>query len=114
MANTQAMTVSEARNTVSRLRTQLKNMKEEGKRVTRLATHSTLMAAGGAGAAVLKVKMPKLPVLDLPSDVSIGTALTLAAAFDLAGDMSDELSAIGGGMLAKATGDYVEKELLKK
>ena len=108
-----AESITETRGKLERARAQIRNLKAEGARVTRLATHSTLMAAGGAGAAFLNVKMPHVPGTDISSAAAAGTALTLAAALDLAGDMGDELLAIGGGMLAKASGDYVEAELRK-
>lgn len=69
------------------------------------------MAAGGAGAGFLRVKLPNIPGTKVPSDVAIGTGLVLAATLDLAGEASDELLAFGGGMLAAGTADYVEKQL---
>lgn len=110
---TQVATLTEARTKLDRARAQLKNLKAEGQRVTRLATHSTLMAAGGAGAGFLRVKFPKIPGTDIPSDVAVGTGLILAATLDLGGDMSDEMLAIGGGMLAAGAADYTEKQLRK-
>lgn len=107
----QTATLSETRGKLERARGTIKNLKEEGRRVTRLATHSTLMAAGGVGAGVLRVKFPKIPGTDLPSDAALGTVMVLAATFDMAGDMSDELLAIGGGMLAASAADYTEKQL---
>lgn len=109
MAN--VTTLTEARDKLDRARAQIRNMKQEGQRVVKLATHSTLMAAGGVGAGVLRVKLPKVPGTDIPSDVAFGTALVVAATLDLGGDMSDEMLAFGGGMLAASAADYTEKQL---
>lgn len=106
--------ITEARGKLERARAQIRNLKSEGQRVTRLATHSTLMAAGGAGAGFLRVKMPKVPGTDIPTDLALGTSLVLAATLDLGGDMSDELLAIGGGMLAASAADFTEKQLRAK
>lgn len=112
MAQTQ--TITETRGSLERARSTIKNMKLEGQRVTRLATHGVLMAAGGAVSGFLRVNLPVVPGTDdVATDVVLGSGLMLAATLDLGGSMSDEMLAIGGGMVAASTADYVEKQFRK-
>lgn len=109
-----ALTLSETRGRLERARAQVRSMKAEGARVTRLATHTTLASGGGAVAGYLKVKRPTVRIAGTQVNTAVGLGLvaTLAASLDFAGDYSDELQAIGSGMLAKAAGDAVERNLM--
>lgn len=108
---TRTASIVETRGQLDRARAKIRTMKNEGQRVTRLATHSMLMTGGGALAGVLRVKYPKITGTEIPSDAALGSAMVLAATLDLAGDMSDELLAIGGGMLAASAASFTEKQL---
>lgn len=60
-----------------------------------------MTAAGGAGAAVLDRQLPTIAGIE--SKLIVGAGLTMIGVTELAGDYSDEVLAMGSGMLAVTT-----------
>lgn len=102
--------ISEYKGALERARAQIRNYKEHGQRMTVLGSHTLLTASGGAISGVLRVKKPTIAD-KVPTDLLVGSAFCTAAMLDLGGDYSDELNAIGSGMIAAYTAREVEEAL---
>lgn len=96
-----------------RARNQIANIREEVAHATEMVTDSVLVASGGAVAAVLDAKMPKIPGTELDSKLIVGSLMCGMASFGGAGDYSRQLNAIGGGLLAVEAHAQVTKMLAK-
>ena len=110
MSGTIQGNVSDLRQAVERYRNQLKAVKIEGQRMAVLGTHAVLTAGGGAIVGVLRVHAPKIGgKIDTP--LLVGSALCTAALLDIGGDYSDEMNALGAGMLAAVAATETEAML---
>lgn len=89
----------------------LANVREQAEHAVSLGTTALLTSAGGAGAAVLDVKMPKIPGTEVDSKLAVGSAFCAMALFDMGGEYSEQLNAIGSGMLAVSAYDAAKKAL---
>jgi hypothetical protein len=108
----ETMSLTRTREALDRAKSQLRNLRVHGQRMTVLGTHSLLTVGGGAISGVLSVKMPKVAGR-VDTDLLVGSAMCTAAMLDLAGDHSDELNAIGSGLLAAAAAREVGEALRK-
>lgn len=106
------ITKEQAVKSLERAKATLKSLREEGQRVAKLGVHAGLTVVGGVGAGVLAVKMPKVPGTDIDSDLALGGLLCAVALADVAGDWSDELNAMGAGMLAAGVARETQKALI--
>jgi hypothetical protein len=91
----------------------LSNVKEQAEHAVSLGMDALLTSTGGAAAAVLDEKMPKVPGTEVDSKLALGSALCAMALFDVAGEYSAQLNALGAGMLAVSAYDMT-REALKK
>lgn len=89
------------------------NIKEHSERGAAVISGSLLTAGGGALAAVLDAKMPKVPGLEIDSKLALGGALVAAAVLDLAGDYSMQMTEVGSGLLAVVAHEATTKALAK-
>lgn len=100
---------------VNRLKSLAKAAREHTREATRRGTSVIVAGAGGFLAGVIDDRIPE--VGGLPTNVMLGVALGLAGAVDMAGDQSDILVALGGGVLAGAgyeKGKQMSRELAAK
>ncbi len=100
---------------VSRLKNIAKAAREHTREATRRGTAVVVAGAGGFIAGVVDDRFPE--VGGLPTNVLLGLGLGIAGAVDMAGDQSDILVALGGGILAGAgyeKGKQVSRELAAK
>lgn len=93
-----AESLTETRAKLERAKSTIRNLRERGARTAQLTTHAAMSAAGGASAAVLDRHMPTVGGLD--SKMVAGVAITLVGITEMAGEWSDEILAMGSGMLA--------------
>lgn len=103
------MTASEAREKLERARSTIRRVNQRVERKAQLTVHAAMTAAGGAGAAVLDRHMPTVAGLD--SKMVLGSALALAGVSEIAGQWSDEIMALGSGMLAVSTYQLAQSAL---
>lgn len=105
--------LEQVKNQLARAKAALGNIKEHAEHASQLGMTAILTSVGGAGAAVLDVKMPKVPGTDIDSKLAVGSALCALALFDVAGDMSEQINSVGAGMLAVAAHEATKKALEK-
>ena len=96
----QAETLTEARKENATLRTRIRNIRAQGELLTQRLTGATLAAAGGFAAGALQAKLPTLPGLDVPTDLTIGVAVSMLGLAGMGGKANAEVLAFGQGMLA--------------
>lgn len=85
---------------LERARSIAKAARVQGARVMQQSVQSAMIVAGGGLAGVLDAKMPTLGSTGVKTSLALGGALVAAALFELAGEYSDEMAALGAGMLA--------------
>ncbi len=109
--------LSDAKEALQRVNAQLRNLRERGtkeiQRVTILGTHAGLTLVGGAASGVLQAKKPLIGG-KYPTDAVIGSAMCTTALLGLAGEYSDELNAMGAGMVAAYLSREVEQVVRKR
>lgn len=96
---------------VDRLKSRLASMREDAKHATRVGVGSLVVVGGGAAAGVITAKMPFLPGTQVPTAAAVGSALVAAAMTGMLDDQSDNLAALGAGMLAAIAARETEKML---
>lgn len=84
----------------NRLQAIVRNVREHSRTVMRRSTGVLVSGAGGFIAGVIDDRVPE--VGGLPTAALVGVGLGLLGAVDGAGDQSDMLCALGGGILAGA------------
>jgi hypothetical protein len=89
----------------------IRRMKEKGEEIGQRIALTTLTMGGGAAAGLARVYQPDLPIIEMPTDLTIGGGLALFGCLGVAGDWSDELCALGGGMAAAGIAKMVEDGL---
>lgn len=105
------MSTAITRASVDRLKTRLASMREEAKHATKVGVTSLVVVGGGAAAGLISAKMPFLPGTNVPTAAAVGTALVAAAMTGILEDQSDNVAAIGSGMLAAMAARETEKIL---
>lgn len=96
-----AESLTETRAKLDRARSTIRTLRDRGQKAAQMTTMAAMTAAGGASAAVLDRHLPRVAGLD--SKMVFGAGLTLVGLTDLAGQWSDEILSLGGGMLAVST-----------
>ena len=96
---------------VTRLRTQLANVKEEAKHVARLGIASTVVIGGGAAAGLCGAKMPFLPKTAVPTAGALGSGLIVLAMSGVLEKEADNVALFGAGMVAAVVARETEKLL---
>ncbi len=114
MAEAAQITKTEAVEKLQRAQASLKRLREEGKRVAKQGTNVIMTAAGGAAAGILSVQMPKVPNTNVDTDLALGSVLVALGVADIAGEFSEQVTALGSGMLAAATARETRKIMAQR
>ena len=111
--------VGELKDQLDRARTSMKNLREQGAQVTQRAVTSGITVGGGALVGFARGKWGEGPDrkvtllgTEIDAPLAIGLVLQGVALADMAGDYSDELNALGAGMLAVVVAHETEKAVL--
>lgn len=99
----------------NRLQAIVRNVKEHSRTAMRRGTSVIVAGAGGFIAGVIDDRIPEIG--GLPTAALAGIGLGLLGAVDGAGDQSDMLCALGGGILAGAAygkGKEMSQELARR
>lgn len=115
MANLAETSKTELATRIDRLKSLAKNAREHARVATRRGVGVITAGAGGFLAGVIDDRVPE--VGGLPTNVLLGLGLGIIGAVDGAGDQSDVLCALGGGILAGAgyeKGKQMSQELAAK
>jgi hypothetical protein len=102
MSAIQELSKSELVQRVQRGYAMASRYRAEAKRAASIGISAGLTVAGGAAAGALAIKYAYLPGSNVRTDVALGSALVLAAAFDLFDGVDDQVADFGAGMLAAA------------
>lgn len=112
-----AESIVELREKLSRARNSIKRAREEGEGIATRAVNFTLSVGTGAGIGFFDgkygktnsfgVKKARLPGTDIELDAAVATVGGLLGASGMAGDASDEITAMAGGAGAIAAWGYV-------
>lgn len=103
--------ISKARDTVQRLRSQLANVKDDMKRASKLGLDTVVVVGGGVAAGVITVKMPTLFSSTVPTAGVVGAALTALAMSGVFEDEGERVALFGAGILAATAAAETEKLL---
>lgn len=94
-----------------RAKSTIKNIREQGREVTRRTTSVVMAAGGGAVSGVLAAKAPTIPNTRIPTDFALGGALVVVAMADGGGEYSDQLLALGSGMISAGVARETQRAL---
>jgi hypothetical protein len=103
--------IEKIKDQLARAKNALANIKEHTEHASALGMSAIMTAAGGSAAAVLDVKMATIPGTEIDSKLAVGSTLCALALFDVAGDYSEQLNALGAGMLAVSAHEATKKAL---
>lgn len=106
-----ALTLTAAKERLSRLRSQLANVKDDAKRAAKMGTDSVIVIAGGAAAGLVQAKMPMVPGTTIPTAGLVGGLVTALALSGMLEDQGDHAALFGAGMLAAMAAVETEKLL---
>jgi hypothetical protein len=105
--------ITEAREKLSRFRSQLANMREEAKHVAKVGTSAVLTITGGGLAGAIQSKMPYLPGTQVPTAAALGFGLIALAMSGMLDDQADAAADVGAGMLAALAAREAERIVSK-
>lgn len=103
--------ISKARETVQRLRSQLANVKDDMKRASKLGTDTIVVVAGGVAAGLITAKMPTLLGTTVPTAGLVGAGITALAMSGMLDEQGDHAALFGAGILAAVAAGETEKLL---
>lgn len=103
--------LSQARSSIQRLRSQLANVREEAKHIAKTGTQSLVIVGGGVAAGAVQAKMPMLPGTTVPTAGALGGLLVAAAMAGVLEEHSDNVAFFGAGMLAAIAARETERAL---
>lgn len=110
MADT-AITLSEAKAQLTRLRSSMANLREKTKKGAESAMGTVETAAGGACFALVEKYGPANVIDDVDNAGLVGAGLAFAGSLDLFGEISPHVTNVGRGMLAVSSYKLATKAL---
>jgi hypothetical protein len=106
------LTLSAARDKLTRARNALASVREEAKHVAKVGTSSLVVVGGGVAAGAISAKMPTLPGFsNVPTAAVAGSFLVALGMSNMLDEHSDNAALFGAGILAAIAARETEKAL---